>query len=133
MLTECLIHHERDDMIDLAVQMGRFVSRFNGCCKTVSKRPHQELVSRLRWCCNFWDCQCCSWLALTFVAKVITFPFALLTFGLVWLAIPIAVNMVMLKIADNATGDDMTIKGLLTLLGLSTTVTATSAIMNAIL
>ena len=72
------------------------------------------------------------WL-LTFVAKVITFPFALLTFGLVWVAIPIAVNMVMLKIADNATGDDMTIKGLPALLGLSTTVTVTSAIMNAIL
>ena len=70
---------------------------------------------------------------LTFVAKVITFPIAILTFGLVWVVIPIGVNMVMLKIADNATGDDMTIKGLPALLGLSTAVTATSAIMNAIL
>ena len=70
---------------------------------------------------------------LTTVAKVITFPAAILTFGLIWLAIPIALNMFFLKIADNATGDDMKIEGLPALLGLSTALTVTSAVMNSVL
>ena len=67
---------------------------------------------------------------LGFVAKVLTFPVAILSFGLIWLVLPIFVNMVMLKIADRATGDDLTIQGLPALAGLSTAITVTSAFLN---
>ena len=70
---------------------------------------------------------------LAIVAKLVTFPIAILSFGLVWLVIPIGVNMVMLKIADQATGDDMVIDGIPALFGLSTAVTITSALMNWVL
>ncbi|MEE2789130.1 MAG: phage holin family protein [Myxococcota bacterium] len=68
--------------------------------------------------------------ALGFIAKIITFPAAILSFGLVWLVIPIVVNMAMLKIADHATGDDLMISGLPALVGLSTAMTVTSAVLN---
>ncbi len=67
------------------------------------------------------------WL-LTFLVKVIAFLPSLLTFGLVGLFVPVVVNMFLLKIADDATGDGLEVKGLSTLFGLSAAVTASSAV-----
>ena len=67
------------------------------------------------------------WL-LTFLVKVIVFLPNIFTFGLLSLFVPVAVNMVLLKIADDATGDGLEVDGVSTLFSLSAAVTASSAI-----
>ena len=67
------------------------------------------------------------WL-LTFLVKVIVFLPNIVTFGLLSLFVPVAVNMVLLKLADDVTGDGLEVDGVSTLFGLSAAVTATSAI-----
>jgi len=69
------------------------------------------------------------WL-LTFMLKVVVFLPSLLTFGLLGLCVPVVVNMVLLKIADNLTGDGLEVDGLSTLFGLSAAVTASSAVTS---
>ena len=72
------------------------------------------------------------WL-LTLIAKIVLFLPALVTLGLVYLIVPVGVNMILLKMADRATGEDMVIHGLPALLTLSLTVTITAGLVNKLL
>ena len=62
------------------------------------------------------------WL-LELLAGIILFLPGLLTLGLLWLLIPVIVNMVLLKIADGVTGDDLKIDSFTGLIGLSLSIT----------
>ena len=72
------------------------------------------------------------WL-LTLVAKIVLFLPAVVTLGLVYLVVPVGVNMILLKMADRATGDDMVIHGVSALLTLSLAVTVTTGLVNRLL
>ena len=72
------------------------------------------------------------WL-LTFIAKVFLALPNLFTFGLVWFLIPVAVNMILLRLAIAATDESIEVDGLSALATLALTLTATGGAMNAIL
>ena len=70
---------------------------------------------------------------LTFLAKVLLALPNLLTLGLTWLLIPVAVNMLMLRIAIGATDEGIKVDGLGALAGLALTLTITGGAINALL
>ena len=67
------------------------------------------------------------WL-LKLIAGFFLFLPSVLTFGLLGLLVPIIANMVLLKIADQATGEELKIEGITTLFALSTAVSVTAAV-----
>ncbi|MCA9541381.1 MAG: phage holin family protein [Myxococcales bacterium] len=64
------------------------------------------------------------WL-ITFLVKVLLFLPMILTLGLAWFLVPIVVNMILLKLADNASGDGVRIESFGGLFGLATLVSLT--------
>ena len=66
--------------------------------------------------------------ALKFIANVILFLPKLLTLGLLGFVVPVLVNMVLLKLAANATDGEIEIQGISGLAGLSVIVTLTSVV-----
>ena len=66
---------------------------------------------------------------LRFIAKVLLFLPGILTFGLLFLVVPLLVNMVLLKLTDNIVGDDLEIRGTSALLGMAVIVTLASAFL----
>ena len=72
------------------------------------------------------------WL-LTTIAKVLLFLPGILSLGLVWLLIPVLVNMVLLKVAIGATEKGIEVDGLGALATLALSLTVTGGAMNALL
>ena len=66
--------------------------------------------------------------ALKFITNLILFLPKLLTLGLIGFLVPVVVNMVLLKLAANATDGEIEIQGISGLAGLSVIVTLTSVI-----
>lgn len=72
------------------------------------------------------------WL-LGFLIKVFALPITIITLGLFLLVVPVLVNMVLLKIADNASGDDVQIESTGGLFGLATVVSVTGFALEKLL
>ncbi len=72
------------------------------------------------------------WL-LTWIIAVLTLPVTILTLGLFLLVIGTLVNMVLLKIADAATGDAIEIESAGGLFGLAVLVSLASWLVNVVL
>ena len=70
---------------------------------------------------------------LSFVAKILFALPNLLTLGLIWLLIPVAVNMILLRWAIEATDEGIEVEGLGALATLALTLTVTGGAMNALL
>ena len=70
---------------------------------------------------------------LKIIFGILLFLPAILSLGLAYVFIPIVVNMILLKIADAATGDALDIKGVPTLAGLAGALTATGYVLGQVL
>ena len=70
---------------------------------------------------------------LKIIFGILLFLPAILSLGLAYVLIPIVVNMILLKIADAATGDALDITGVPTLAGLAGALTATGYVLGQVL
>ena len=66
---------------------------------------------------------------IVWLAKLLLFLPNILTLGLLGFLISLVVNVVLLKIVDNAVEEDLDIEGLPTLVGLSLTISAALAVV----
>ena len=70
---------------------------------------------------------------LKIIFGILLFLPAILSLGLAYVLMPIVVNMILLKIADAATGDALDITGVPTLAGLAGALTATGYVLGQVL
>ena len=111
-----------------SVQMGCFFRCFARCRFCHAPSAYQISWSAIAGAATFGVANVLFGWALKFIANVILFLPKLLTLGLLGFVVPVLVNMVLLKLAANATDGEIEIQGISGLAGLSVIVTLTSVV-----
>ena len=120
-------------MIDLAIKWAAYSAVLMGAAQMLPTVQVRSWGSAFGVVAVFGVANVLLGFLLKIILGILLFLPAILSLGLVYGLIPIIVNMVLLKVADGATGDDLEIKGVPTLAGLAGALTATGYVLGQVL